>query len=48
MSLRMNLYGWSFESFTQVLGSKNAAVLAAAAARLSECLDEANLSRGRE
>jgi hypothetical protein len=43
----MNLYGWSFESFTQVLGSKNAAILEAAAARLSECLNEPNLSKGK-
>jgi hypothetical protein len=47
MSLRMNLYGWSIDSFIQVLGSKNAAVLAAATARLSECLDEPNLSKGK-
>jgi hypothetical protein len=43
----MNLYGWSFDSFTQVRGSKNAAVLEAATARLSECLDEPNLSKGK-
>ena len=47
MSLRMNLYGWSFDSFTQVLGSKNAAVLEAATARLTECIHEPNLSRGK-
>ena len=47
MSLRMNLYGWSFDSFTRVLGSKNAAVLEAATARLAECLQEPNLSRGK-
>ena len=38
MSLRMNLYGWSFPSFTQVLGSKDSAVLEAATARVSEAL----------
>jgi hypothetical protein len=43
----MNLYGWSFDSFTQVLGSKNGAVLEAATARLSECLDEPNLSTAK-
>jgi hypothetical protein len=43
----MNLYGWSFDCFTQVLGSKNAAVLETATARLSECLDEPNLSAGK-
>jgi hypothetical protein len=43
----MNLYGWSFDSFTQVLGSKNDAVLKAAQARLSECLREPNLSKGK-
>lgn len=43
----MNLYGWSYDSFTQVLGSKNAAVLDSATAHLSECLDEPNLSRGK-
>jgi hypothetical protein len=47
VSLRMNLYGWSFDSFTQVLGSKNAAVLEAATTRLSECLDEPDLSKGK-
>jgi hypothetical protein len=43
----MNLYGWSLPSFRQVLGSKNAALLEAATARLSECLKEPNLSRGK-
>jgi hypothetical protein len=43
----MNLYGWSINSFTQVLGSKNAPVLEAATARLSEYLDEPNLSKGK-
>lgn len=43
----MNLYGWSFKSFTAVLGSKDAAVLNAATARLSECLSEPNLSKGK-
>ena len=36
MSLRMNLYGWSLDSFLDVLGSKNAAVLKAASAHLTE------------
>ena len=36
MSLRMNLYGWRLSSFTQVLGSKDSALLEAAAARLSK------------
>jgi hypothetical protein len=43
----MNLYGWSFDSFTRALGSKNAAVLDAATARLSECLKEPNWSKGK-
>jgi hypothetical protein len=34
----MNLYGWSMPSFTRVLGSKDPAVLDAAATRLSESL----------
>jgi hypothetical protein len=36
----MNLYGWRLSSFTQVLGSKDAALLEAATARLSEALRE--------
>ncbi len=43
----MQLYGWSFDSFTRVLGSKDAAVLEAATARLAECLHEPELSRGK-
>jgi hypothetical protein len=43
----MNLYGWSFDSFTHVLGRKNAAVLDAATARLSECLQEPDLAKGK-
>ncbi len=47
MSLRMNLYGWSYESFTGVLGSNNAAVLKAAAMRFSEAFkDESLRARG--
>ena len=47
MSLRMNLYGWSFQGFCVVLGSKNRSVLKAATAQLSKCLsDEADLARG--
>jgi hypothetical protein len=44
----MNLYGWSLPSFTAVLGSKDAAVLEAATARLAETLpEEPALSRAR-
>jgi hypothetical protein len=43
----MNLYGWSFDSFTRVLGSKDAAVLEAATACLSKSLQEPNLSRAK-
>jgi hypothetical protein len=44
----MNLYGWSFQAFCDVLGSKNQSVLKAATAQLSECLsDEADLARGK-
>jgi hypothetical protein len=43
----MNLFGWSFDCFTQVLGSKNPAVLEAATTHLSECLKEPDLSRGK-
>jgi hypothetical protein len=32
----MNLYGWRFSSFTQVLGSKDSTLLEAATARLAE------------
>jgi hypothetical protein len=34
----MNLYGWRLSSFTQVLGSKDSALLEAATARVSEAL----------
>ncbi len=48
MSLRMNLYGWSLHSFTQVLGSKDAAVLETATARLCEAFrKEALPSKGK-
>jgi hypothetical protein len=44
----MNLYGWRLSAFRQVLGSKDAALLKAATARLSEALrDEAALSKGK-
>jgi hypothetical protein len=44
----MNLYGWSLSSFTQVLGSKDAAVLDAANADVVESLpNEPGLSRGK-
>jgi hypothetical protein len=43
----MNLYGWSFQSFTRVLGSKDAGVLNAATVRLREALrNESSFSRG--
>jgi hypothetical protein len=48
VSLRMNLYGWSQPAFTAALGSKDAAVLEAATARLSETLPkEPGHSRAR-
>jgi hypothetical protein len=44
----MNLYGWSFPAFTQVLGSKDSVVLEAATARLSETVrEEPALSRAK-
>lgn len=47
MSLRMNLYGWSFDAFRQVLGSKDSAVLESASKRLTESLKEPELSKAR-
>ena len=48
MSLRMNLYGWRLSFFTQVLGSKDSALLEAATGRLSEALPkEPALSKAR-
>jgi hypothetical protein len=38
----MNLDGWQLSSFTQILGSKDPAVLEAATARLSETLRDAS------
>jgi hypothetical protein len=44
----MNLYGWRLSSFTQVLGSKDPALLEATTARLSEALsEESALSKAR-
>jgi hypothetical protein len=44
----MHLYGWSFGSFLDALGSKNAAVLSAATALLSEAIDNgATRARGQ-
>jgi hypothetical protein len=44
----MNLYGWRLSSLTQVLGSKDSALLGAATARLSEALpNEPALSKAR-
>jgi hypothetical protein len=44
----MNLYGWRLSSVTQVLGSKDSALLEAATARLSEALPkEPALSQAR-
>src|SRR5262249_29180982 len=40
LSLRMNLYGWNLPSFTQALGSKDAAVLEGATARLAQTVQE--------
>ncbi len=47
MSLRMNLYGWAFEEFRQILGSGNAEVLDRASSLLAGTLqDELPRSRG--
>jgi hypothetical protein len=44
----MNLYGWHLSSFTEVLGSKNSALLEAASARLLEALPkEPGLSKAK-
>jgi hypothetical protein len=44
----MHVYGWSFNSFIDVLASNNAAVLSAATTRLAEAIDDpATLSRGQ-
>ena len=48
MSLRMNLYGWSFQSFRDVLGSRNSSVLDAAMAVLAETVrDESALNHSK-
>lgn len=48
MSLRMNLYGWSFADFKKVLGSGDTALLETASATLGECFtDEKPLRRAR-
>jgi hypothetical protein len=46
MSLRMNLYGWSFGAFRKTIGGGDEAVLEKATAGLSEALKEPQLSRG--
>jgi hypothetical protein len=44
----MNLYGWSFQSFRDVLGSKNPSILKAATAHFAESQpDESVLARGK-
>src|SRR5215469_6663797 len=46
MSLRMNLYGWSFTAFRNTIGSGDEALLQKATAQLNEALKEPHLSRG--